>query len=90
VLEVENENLTANLEGEAKRLVDWCGLPWEPACLAFHERSRPIRTASLSQVRKPLYRRSVARWKNYEPALNSLFDRLPATASDGKEGPAIA
>jgi WD40 repeat protein len=53
-----------------------CGLDWEPACLAFHEGKRPVRTASVSQVRQPIYQRSVARWKHYEPALGALFDRL--------------
>jgi hypothetical protein len=60
----------------ARRLVEWCGLDWEPACLAFHEGKRPVRTASVSQVRQPIYKRSVARWKHYEPALGALFDRL--------------
>jgi hypothetical protein len=53
-----------------------CGLEWEPGCLAFHEAKRPVRTASVSQVRQPIYQRSVARWKHYEQALGPLFDRL--------------
>jgi hypothetical protein len=59
-----------------RRLVGWCGLDWDPACLAFHEGQRPVRTASVSQVRQPIYQRSVARWKHYESALCALFDRL--------------
>jgi hypothetical protein len=76
VLEVDYEETVADLEGVARRLVSWCGLEWEPGCLAFHEGQRPVRTASVSQVRQPIYTRSLARWKHYEPALGPLFDRL--------------
>jgi hypothetical protein len=76
VLEVVYEETVADLEGAARRLVAWCGLDWEPACLSFHEGKRPVRTASVAQVRQPIYRRSLARWKNYEGALASLFARL--------------
>jgi hypothetical protein len=76
VLDVDYEETVANLEGMAGRLVGFCGLEWEPACLAFHKSKQPVRTASVSQVRQPLYTRSVNRWKNYEGALGGLFDRL--------------
>jgi tetratricopeptide (TPR) repeat protein len=76
LLDVAYEETVADLEGTARRLVAWCGLEWEPACLAFHEGKGPVRTASVSQVRQPLYARSVARWKHYETSLGSLFDRL--------------
>jgi hypothetical protein len=76
VLEVDYEETVADLEGVARRLVDWCGLEWEPGCLAFHEGKRPVRTASVSQVRQPIYTRSVARWKHYEKALETFFDTL--------------
>jgi tetratricopeptide (TPR) repeat protein len=76
VLEVDYEETVTDLEGVARRLVEWCGLEWEPGCLAFHEGRRPVRTASVSQVRQPIYTRSVARWKHYEGALRSLFDAL--------------
>ena len=65
----------ADLEGVARRLVAACGLEWEPRCLAFHETRRPVRTASVRQVRQPIYTRSVGRWKNYK-ALSGLFARL--------------
>jgi Tfp pilus assembly protein PilF len=77
LLDVDYEETVADLEGVARRLLAWCGLEWEPACLAFHEGKRPVRTASVSQVRQPVYKRSVARWKNYEKALGCLFRRLP-------------
>jgi len=54
-----------------------CGLDWEPACLDFHRTERPIRTASVVQVRQPVYRQSLERWRNYEPALAEMFARLP-------------
>jgi tetratricopeptide (TPR) repeat protein len=73
LLEVGYEETVANLEGMARKLVAWCGLPWEPACLEFHQARRPVRTASLVQVRQPVYRTSVGRWKHYERALPSLL-----------------
>jgi tetratricopeptide (TPR) repeat protein len=76
LLEVDYEETVADLEGVARRLVAFCGLEWEPACLAFHQTRRPVRTASVTQVREPIYRRSVARWKHYEKALGELFARL--------------
>ncbi len=76
LLEVAYEDTVADLEGVARRLVEFCGLEWEPACLEFHRTERPVRTASVTQVRQPLYTRSVARWKHYEPAMSSLFERL--------------
>ena len=54
----------------------WCGLEWDPACLAFRQNTRPVRTASVAQVRQPIYKRSVARWKHYEKALGGLFAQL--------------
>jgi tetratricopeptide (TPR) repeat protein len=76
VLEIDYEATVADLEGVARRLVDWCGLEWEPGCLAFHTNKRPVRTASVGQVRQPIYTRSVARWKHYEAALGPLFTAL--------------
>jgi tetratricopeptide (TPR) repeat protein len=76
VLEVDYERTVADLEGTARRLVDWCGLDWDPACLEFHRGDRPVRTASVAQVRQPIYKRSVARWMSYEPALAPLFARV--------------
>ncbi len=67
-----------DLEGVARRLVNACGLEWEPACLEFHRNTRPIHTASFSQVRQPVYRGSVGRWRHYENELAELFAALPA------------
>jgi tetratricopeptide (TPR) repeat protein len=76
LLEVDYEEIVADLEVGARRIVSSCGLEWEPACLAFHESKRPVRTASVAQVRQPIYKRSVARWKHYESALGELFGKL--------------
>ncbi len=76
LLEVDYEETVADLEGVARRLVAWCGLAWEPSCLEFHQAKRPVRTASAVQVRQPVFRTSVGRWKHYEQALASLFARL--------------
>ena len=76
LLEVDYEETVADLEGVARKLVAWCGLAWEPSCLEFHRAKRPVRTASAVQVRQPVFRTSVGRWKHYEQALGPLFARL--------------
>ncbi len=78
VYEVRYEDLVADIEGVARRLVAACGLEWDAKCLEFHTLERPVRTASVTQVRQPIYRRSVGRWKNYEHTLSELFAKLPA------------
>jgi tetratricopeptide (TPR) repeat protein len=75
--EVEYEKLVDDFETQARRLLAACDLEWEPACGRFHETARPVRTASLTQVRQPIYRQALARWKNYEATLADLFARLP-------------
>jgi len=77
VHEVTYEETVADLEGVARRLVAACDLEWQPACLEFHRARRPVRTASLTQVRQPVYTKSVARWKHYERELAALFAALP-------------
>jgi tetratricopeptide (TPR) repeat protein len=75
------ERLVDNFETEARGLLSACGLDWEPACARFHETTRPVRTASVTQVRQPLYRKSLARWKHYEPVLADLFGQLQKNES---------
>jgi tetratricopeptide (TPR) repeat protein len=77
VHEVDYAETVSDLEGVARRLVAACGLAWEPACLEFHRTRRPVRTASVTQVRQPVYTQSVGRWKTYERELADLFARLP-------------
>ena len=76
VLDIAYEDVVADLEGAARRLVDHCGLDWDARCLAFHETERPVRTASAAQVRRPLHDNSVGRWRRYEDHLGPLLDAL--------------
>jgi tetratricopeptide (TPR) repeat protein len=79
--EVVYERLVDDFEAEARRLVAACGLDWDPACLSFHAIRRPVQSASGNQVRQPLYRKALARWKHYEEPLAALFVRLPLDGS---------
>jgi len=76
ILEVDYEETVTDLEGSARRLLDFCGLPWEEQCLAFHETRRAIKTASVWQTRQKVYTHSVARWRHYEPWLAPLREAL--------------
>lgn len=86
VLEVDYEETVADLEGVVRRLVGWCGLPWDAACLDFHRTARPVRTASVTQVRQPIYLRSVGRWKHYETSLKPLFAALESSRPPERGG----
>jgi tetratricopeptide (TPR) repeat protein len=81
MLEVQYESVVTDLEGEARRIVAHCGLDWDPRCLDFHRTERPVRTASMSQVRQPLYAGSIERWRAYEAFLTPLLEALNANAS---------
>lgn len=70
------EIMVADFENQAKRLIDHVGLTWDEACLKFYETERSVKTASLSQVRKPIYNSSVGRWKKYESYLKPLILEL--------------
>ena len=63
-------------EPQVKRLLDFLDLPWDDRCLNFHENRRPVHTASRDQVRRPMYRSSIGRWKNYESHLAPLIEAL--------------
>ena len=76
MLTIDYEKLVADLEGESRRMIDFLGLDWEPACLEFHKTERPIMTASGWKVRQPLFTRSIGRWRKYEPHLGPLLDVL--------------
>ena len=78
MLFVQYEQLVANLEAESRRLIQFLDLPWDPACLRFHEADRPVLTRSAWQVRQPLFTGSIGRWKHYEkhlPPLNAALQR---------------
>jgi hypothetical protein len=75
-LDVHYEDVVANLEEEARRIMAYCGLPWDDRCLSFHETDRPVRTASATQVRQPIYKNAVGRWRVYEEFLEPLLTAL--------------
>jgi hypothetical protein len=76
MLEVRYEDVVADFETQARRILDHCGLDWNPACLDFHLTQRPVRTASVTQVRQPIYASSVGRWRAYERHLGPLNEAL--------------
>ncbi|MBA2590455.1 MAG: sulfotransferase [Alphaproteobacteria bacterium] len=88
MLEVQYEELVEDFEAQARHIISHCGLEWDDACLSFHTTSRPVRTASAAQVRQPLYRSSIKRWrpdaKLLEPLLAGL-EIIPRVFADGDQ-----
>jgi hypothetical protein len=80
ILDVNYEDVVSDLEGNARRIVAHCGLDWDTRCLGFHQASRPVRTASVTQVRQPIYNGAIGRWRVYEPYLGPLLTELNALA----------
>jgi tetratricopeptide (TPR) repeat protein len=76
ILRVQHEELVADLEASVRRLLDFCGLEFEPQCLSFHETRRSVRTASSEQVRRGLYTDGLEQWRNFEPWLDPLVTAL--------------
>ena len=76
ILHVHYEDNISDPEQEARRMLEYLGLPWDPACLKFHESDRVVRTASVAQVRKPIYSSSVGRWKSFKEHLGLLFETI--------------
>ena len=76
ILEIDYEETVADQAAQTRRLLDFVGLPWDEACLAFHRTERLVRTASVTQVRQPIYKGSVERWRHYEAALAPLLEAL--------------
>lgn len=76
ILTVDYEKMVEDHENQVHRLLEFCGLEFEPACLDFHTLKRPVATASFAQVRKPIYKGSLDHWKNYEPYLGPLLETL--------------
>jgi hypothetical protein len=75
------ENMVEDTEGEVRRLLDYCGLPFEESVLRFHENQRAVRTASSEQVRQPIFKEGVDHWKHFEPWLVPLQEALGDVAS---------
>jgi len=76
ILRVWHEDVVENLEGNVRRILDFCGLPFEPACVEFYKTERSVLSASSEQVRRPIFRDGLEQWKKYEPWLGSLRHAL--------------
>lgn len=76
LIDVNYEDVVANLEKEARKLVDFVGLGWQDSCLEFHKNKRNVHTASAAQVRKPIYKSSIEKWRPYEKHLGPLIEAL--------------
>ena len=81
VLRVQHEDVIDDLEGSVRRILDYCGLEFEPACVEFHKNERRVHTASSEQVRRPINREGVDQWKNFEPWLGPLREALGPLAA---------
>ena len=75
-IEMRYEDLVSDLENESKRALKYCGLDWDESVLEFHKKKRMVQTASVHQVRKPIYNSSVERWREYKDELSTLLDEL--------------
>jgi len=80
VLDVVYEDVVNDPEGQARRLIEYCGLPWDERSVEFHRTKRAVQTASAAQVRKPVYRSSLQRWRRYEADLGPLLAELAGVA----------
>ena len=84
VLDVHYEDTVLDLEGQVRRILDYCGLPFEEQCLRYYETDRAVNTASSEQVRQPIYRDALGKWRRYEKHLGywkeelaDIIDELP-------------
>ena len=84
ILDVRYEDVVADLEGQARRIIAHCGLNWDSRCLAFHQTERPILTASAAQVRQPIYNSSVGRSRVHQVALRPLLAELGIAGSSNR------
>jgi tetratricopeptide (TPR) repeat protein len=81
MLDIHYEDVVADLEGQARRILDHCGLVWDDRCLSFYKTERRVHTVSVSQVRQPIYTNSVKRWLAYEEFLGPLLKELGVSAT---------
>ena len=82
ILRVQYEDVVNDLDGQVKRILDYCKLPFEENCISFHKTERNVRTPSSEQVRQPIYKSGLEQWKNFEPWLQPLKDALGKNYSD--------
>ncbi len=85
VLRVINEDVIEDLDGQVRRLLDFCGLPFDPACLAFHQNRRAVRTPSSEQVRRPVNRDGTDQWRPFAPWLGPLREALGDALSNWRD-----
>src|SRR3984893_1715040 len=76
ILKIEHEDIVEDLESNVRRLLDFCGLEFEPVCLEFYKNQRSVRTASSEQVRRPIYKEGLDQWRHFEPWLGPLKEAL--------------
>jgi tetratricopeptide (TPR) repeat protein len=88
ILDIQYEDLVDDQETHSRRMIEFCGLKWDDACLSFHASKRVVKTPSYDQVRRPIYRKSVERWRNYEEHLGPLLEALGSDATHRRD-PAI-
>jgi len=86
ILSLAYEDIVADQEASTRRLLEYCGLPWDDNCLRFFENKSAATSASSTQVREPIYSSSIGRWKNFEPYLGSVLDRLGKVGNDAVDG----
>jgi hypothetical protein len=77
--DIRYEDVVADQEGQSRKLLEFCGLPWNDQVLKFHETTRQVKTASVTQVRKPIYKDSVKKWKKYEKHLTAMIEAMGVT-----------
>jgi tetratricopeptide (TPR) repeat protein len=85
VLRVIHEDVVDDLEGEVRRLLDYCGLPFEAGCVEFHKTRRSVRTPSSEQVRQPIFRDGLDQWRQFEPWLGQLREALGDAVDNWRE-----
>ena len=81
ILRVQYEDVVEDLEGDVRRILDFCGLEYEPQCIEFYKTERSVRTASSEQVRQPIFREGLDQWRNFEPFLGPLKAALGSSAA---------
>ena len=86
VLRVHHEDVVEDLEGSVRRMLEFCGLDFEPACVEFYKTERHVRTASSEQVRRPIFREGLFEWRNYEPWLGELKEALGRSSTTSPSG----
>ncbi|MEZ0222982.1 MAG: sulfotransferase, partial [Alphaproteobacteria bacterium] len=77
--DIRYEDVVADQEGQSRKLLEFCDLPWDDCVLKFHESTRQVKTASVTQVRKPIYKDSVKKWKKYEKHLKAMIETMGIT-----------